>query len=114
MSASLALVMAIFLLSLTGIPPLAGFVGKYYLFAAAIQSKLITLVVFAAINSAVAAYYYFKVIRIMYLDEGDDVKAPIGITLFEKVALGICVLLTLLLGILPNGVMEFLQIVRVF
>lgn len=57
----------VFLLSLAGIPPLAGFIGKLFVFSAAIESGLILLAVAAAINSAIAAYYYFKVIRFMYL-----------------------------------------------
>jgi proton-translocating NADH-quinone oxidoreductase chain N len=62
-----AAMLAVFLLSLAGIPPLAGFIGKYYVFAAAIQVNFITLVVVAAVNSIVAAYYYFRIIRLMYL-----------------------------------------------
>ncbi len=62
-----AAMLTIFLLSLAGLPPLAGFIGKYYVFAAAIQVKFITLTIFAAINSVVAAYYYFRIIRLMYL-----------------------------------------------
>ena len=62
-----AAMLTVFLLSLAGLPPLAGFIGKYYVFAAAIQAKFITLTIFAAINSVVAAYYYFRIIRLMYL-----------------------------------------------
>lgn len=62
-----AAMLTIFLLSLAGLPPLAGFIGKYYVFAAAIQAKFITLTIFAAVNSVVAAYYYFRIIRLMYL-----------------------------------------------
>ena len=62
-----AAMLAVFLLSLAGIPPLAGFIGKYYVFAAAIEAKFITLAIVAAVNSVIAAYYYFRVIRLMYL-----------------------------------------------
>ncbi len=62
-----AAMLTVFLLSLAGIPPLAGFIGKYYVFAAAIEAKFITLAIVAAVNSAIAAYYYFRVIRLMYL-----------------------------------------------
>ncbi len=58
---------AVFLLSLTGIPPLAGFIGKFYVFAGAIEAKAFTLAIAAIINSAIAAYYYFRIIRLMYL-----------------------------------------------
>jgi len=66
-SPAAAALLAVFLLSLAGLPPLAGFIGKYYVFAAAIQGKFITLTVVAAINSVIAAYYYFRIIRLMYL-----------------------------------------------
>ena len=62
-----AAMLTVFLLSLAGLPPLAGFIGKYYVFAAAIQAKFITLTIFAAVNSVIAAYYYFRIIRLMYL-----------------------------------------------
>ncbi len=62
-----AAMLTVFLLSLTGLPPLAGFIGKYYVFAAAIEAKFMTLVIVAAVNSVIAAYYYFRIIRLMYL-----------------------------------------------
>jgi len=61
--------MTVFLLSLTGVPPLAGFWGKFLVFNAAIQSKFILLAIVGVINSIVAAYYYIRVIKFMYLDE---------------------------------------------
>lgn len=67
---SLALV--IFFLSLTGIPPTGGFVGKFYLFAAAIDSGFIWLAVIGVLNSAVSLYYYFRVVMLMYMEEPRD------------------------------------------
>jgi NADH-quinone oxidoreductase subunit N len=61
--------LSIFLLSLTGVPPLAGFWGKFLIFNAAIQSKFILLAVFGVVNSIVAAFYYMRVIKFMYLEE---------------------------------------------
>jgi proton-translocating NADH-quinone oxidoreductase chain N len=66
-SPAVAGMLTVFLLSLTGLPPFAGFVGKYYVFAAAIQEHFIVLAIAAAVNSVVAAYYYFRIIRLMYL-----------------------------------------------
>ena len=66
-SPAAAAMLTVFLLSLAGLPPLAGFIGKYYVFAAAIQAKFITLTVVAAVNSVIAAYYYFRIVRLMYL-----------------------------------------------
>ncbi len=66
----LAAAMALCLLSLTGVPPLAGFVGKFYIFAAALNGGLVWLVVIAVLNSVVSAYYYVAVIVAMYMQEG--------------------------------------------
>jgi len=66
----LAAAMALCLLSLTGVPPLAGFVGKFYIFAAALNAGLVWLVVIAVLNSAMSAYYYVAVIVAMYMQEG--------------------------------------------
>jgi NADH-quinone oxidoreductase subunit N len=66
----LAAAMALCLLSLTGIPPLAGFVAKFYIFAAALNGGLVWLVVIAVLNSVVSAYYYVGVIVAMYMQEG--------------------------------------------
>jgi NADH-quinone oxidoreductase subunit N len=66
----LAAAMALSLLSLTGVPPLAGFVAKFYIFAAALNAGLVWLVVIAVLNSVVSAYYYVAVIVAMYMQEG--------------------------------------------
>jgi NADH-quinone oxidoreductase subunit N len=64
----LALAMTIFMLSMAGVPPLSGFFGKLYVFLAAIQSGLWTLAVIGVITSVIAAYYYLRIIKIMYFD----------------------------------------------
>jgi NADH-quinone oxidoreductase subunit N len=64
-----AALMLFFLLSLTGIPPTIGFLGKYYVFVAALQSNLTWLAVIGALNSAVAAFYYLRIIWYMYFEE---------------------------------------------
>ena len=66
----LAAAMALCLLSLTGVPPLAGFVAKFYIFAAALNAGLVWLVVIAVLNSVVSAYYYIRIIVAMYMQEG--------------------------------------------
>lgn len=63
----LALALTVFMLSLAGMPPLAGFIAKWYVFAGAIEKKLFTLAIVAALNSAVAGFYYFRIIKAMYL-----------------------------------------------
>ena len=100
-----AAAMLIFLLSLTGIPPTAGFVGKFYLFAAAVEAGYIWLVLIALVNSAISLFYYMRVVAAMYFRE-----APAPILLSPSAALYAGVALaavgTLLLGVYPDFVLE--------
>jgi NADH-quinone oxidoreductase subunit N len=76
---ALALAMAVFMFSMAGIPPLAGFFGKLYVFLAAVQSGLWTLAIIGVLTSVVGAYYYIRVIKVMYFDapvEAFDRRAP--------------------------------------
>ena len=101
-----AAIMLLFLLSLTGIPPTAGFVGKLYLFAAAVQSGYYWLVIIAVVNSAISLFYYMRVAVAMYMRE---VPAA-GIATSPSFALNVALLLaafgTLLLGIFPGPILE--------
>ena len=100
-SPTLSFLMMIFLLSLVGIPPLAGFVGKYFLFASAIEKNLIWLVVIAVLTSVISLYYYVGVIREMYFNKkegGEKILLPFGI----KLALLICIIGVILVGLFPN------------
>jgi len=75
----LALGMAIFMFSMAGIPPLAGFFGKLYVFLAAIESQLYTLAVIGVLSSVVGAFYYLRIVKLMYFDEvKDPLYRPIG------------------------------------
>ena len=75
----MALALAIFMFSLAGIPPLAGFFGKLYVFLAAIQAELYTLAVIGVLSSVVGAYYYCRIIKLMYFDEaGEAFDRPVG------------------------------------
>jgi NADH-quinone oxidoreductase subunit N len=65
---ALALAIAVFMFSLAGIPPLAGFFGKLYVFLAAIQAHLYALAVIGVLTSVVASYYYLRVVKVMYFD----------------------------------------------
>jgi NADH-quinone oxidoreductase subunit N len=67
---AMALAMTLFMFSMAGIPPLAGFFGKYFVIGAAIQGGFITLAVVGVLSSAVSAYYYLRVIKVMYFDAG--------------------------------------------
>jgi len=68
----LAVSMAIFLFSLTGLPPLAGFSGKWVLFTAALEGNLYWLVIVAALNSAISLYYYIRIVKAMFFEQTDD------------------------------------------
>jgi NADH-quinone oxidoreductase subunit N len=102
----LAMGMAIFLLSLTGFPPLAGFWGKLYLFRAAVQSNLTWLAVIGVLNSGIAAYYYLNVIVQMYMKPAADEPSAINLTLVTQVALGVAALFTVIVGLLPASMIE--------
>jgi NADH-quinone oxidoreductase subunit N len=94
----LALGITIALLSLAGIPPGAGFFGKFFLFQAAVYADLVGLALIAVINAIIALYYYLVVIKVMYVDVGPDDDKPIAIPRAYGWALGITGLVVLLLG----------------
>lgn len=98
---------SLFLLSLLGLPATAGFLGKFYAFQSALDQRLIWLVIIAAINSVIGAYYYLKVIVAMYFWEPNQEwsAAPIKVPMF--IVLLLTAAGTLYLGILPNRVMEW-------
>ncbi|MBN1475866.1 NADH-quinone oxidoreductase subunit N [Candidatus Sumerlaeota bacterium] len=98
--------LAVFLVSLTGIPPLAGFIGKFYLFAATIDAHAYWLAVIMGVNSVVAAFYYFRVVRAMYLDAGKS-EEPIGTARPLQVAVGVTLLGTFVIGVWPQPFLLF-------
>jgi len=105
----LASVLTIFLLSLIGIPITGGFFAKFYVFTAAMQSNLIGLTIIGVINSAVAAYYYLRVIVFMYMREPrEDVPvAPVPVGL--GFALGLSLAITIYLGVQPTRILDYAQ-----
>ena len=102
----LAVVMTIALLSLAGIPPLAGFFAKYMVFAQALDHGYASLVILAVVTSLVGVYYYFQVIIAMFLKEPDG--AFIRLSGSSKVLMSLLVVLTLLLGLFPNWLISLL------
>jgi NADH-quinone oxidoreductase subunit N len=94
-----AAAMAIFLFSLAGIPPFAGFIGKFYLFAAVIHAQMWMLAIVGGINSVVALYYYARIIRTMYLDAPVDGDPVMTIDLHNAVLVGILTLFTVVFGV---------------
>jgi len=112
----LALVFTFALLSLAGIPPLGGFIGKLYLFSAAMEQGYLWLVVVAALNSVVSLYYYLLVLRRMYIAESPAGVGPLKVALPVKAVLLLTTVGVFWLGILPGSLMRILSEVstRVF
>jgi len=94
-----AFCLTIAMLSLTGIPPLAGFMAKFFLFAAAVEQGYTGLVIIAILGSAISAVYYFKPIIAMYFKEGEEIQLKAG-RLF-KIIIGTLTLLILAIGLFP-------------
>ena len=100
---ALALALAIFMFSLAGIPPAAGFFGKLYIFLAAIDAKLTGLAVIGVVTSVVGAFYYFRIVKVMYFDELTGAfDQPIASEL--KCVLVVTALVTLFFFLLPGPV----------
>jgi NADH-quinone oxidoreductase subunit N len=98
-SPAAALVMLIALLSLAGMPPFAGFAGKLFLFASAVEARLVWLAAIGALNSIFALYYYLVVLKTIYLSRGEHEQAPFAIPPADALALAACSAGILLLGI---------------
>ena len=94
----LALFITIGLLSLGGIPPAAGFFGKFFLFQAAVNANLVGLALIAVTNAIIALYYYLVVIKVMYVDVGPDDGVPIAIPRAYAWSLGITALVVICMG----------------
>jgi len=104
----MAALLTIFLLSLIGVPLTGGFFGKFYVFKAALDANLVWLTVLGLLNSAVAAYYYLRILVVMYFKEPGEAAIevkPAGAAL--KIALYSSAIGTLLLGIFPGSVLDF-------
>jgi len=106
----LAACFSLFLLSLLGLPATAGFLGKFFAFQAALDSRIVWLVVIAAINSVIGAYYYLRVIVAMYFWEPSKEYVPTAVAPALTVALFVAAAGTLYLGILPSRVLALARI----
>jgi NADH-quinone oxidoreductase subunit N len=103
-----AALMLIFLLSLAGIPPTAGFIGKYFIFLALIQSGHYLLAVVATLYVAVAIYYYFRIVKSMFAADLTD-RGPLSTTFGIRVAVGITAAMTLGIGVYPEPFVRLAQ-----
>src|SRR6185436_16241141 len=106
---AVALAMTLFLLSLGGIPPTAGFMGKVYLFGVALQAGQVPLVVVGVLNSVVSVFYYLRVTVAMYMEEPRGEPTPISWAIPSAVALLLSVALTLWWGLQAHGLLEQAQ-----
>ncbi len=105
----LALALSLCLISLIGMPPAAGFMAKFYIFSGAVQQGLLWLVIIAVINSVVSAYYYLRVVKVMWFGEpASEEKVPSSGAL--RVALFLSCLGVLVLGVIPGFVMKLAEL----
>jgi NADH-quinone oxidoreductase subunit N len=105
----LAATLTIFLLSLIGIPMTGGFLAKFYVFSSSIQANLIWLTIIGVLNSGVGAYYYLRIIVMMYMREARKEVPVTRVPIPLGVALATCLAATLYLGLFPNSVLQYSQ-----
>ncbi len=102
----LAITLTIFMLSLIGIPLTGGFMGKFLVFNAALKANLVWLTIIGVVNSAIAAYYYLRLIVVMYMKEGDDsvVLTPVPVAVAASLILAAA--LTIYMGVAPGYILD--------
>ncbi len=106
----LTVALAVFLVSLTGLPPTAGFIGKWMIFVSLINAKMIGIAVIGVLNSVISLYYYVRIIRNMFLRDGVDQAAPIlEYPLAQKILLLSLLVPTLYFGLFFNELVQFAQ-----
>jgi NADH-quinone oxidoreductase subunit N len=103
----LAFSMAVAMLSLAGIPPLAGFFAKYYIFTVAFQEGYLGLVLLAIVTSLIGIYYYFRILIAMYLKSSDK-TTRFDVPVLHQIVLVICLVVSIVLGILPDLVIDLI------
>ncbi|OFW19108.1 MAG: hypothetical protein A3G21_05300 [Acidobacteria bacterium RIFCSPLOWO2_12_FULL_66_21] len=104
-----AIAMLVFMLSLGGIPPTAGFMGKFWVFGAAIDAGYVWLAVIGVLNSAVSLYYYIRIVVFMWISEEEEKSAAFGISPAVATVLAVTLAMTVLLGIYPRLLFDFAQ-----
>ncbi|HRI78946.1 MAG TPA: NADH-quinone oxidoreductase subunit N [Cyclobacteriaceae bacterium] len=104
----LALIMLVSLFSLAGIPPVAGFFGKFFLFTAAASSELYWLVLIAVLNATISLYYYLMVVKAMFINKNETPIPSLTSTVYEKIALGICLAGIIAIGFL-SSIFDYIQ-----
>jgi NADH-quinone oxidoreductase subunit N len=112
---TIAIAMTIFLLSLTGVPPFFGFIGKFYLFSAVIDAKLYWLAIIGIMNSVVSLYYYMRIVKAMFFDDSPEAATQAFLapprTLF--VILIILALATIFFGLYWQAIGQFISFIKI-
>ena len=98
--------MALFMFSLAGVPPTAGFMGKLYIFSAAVQANQVGLAIIGVLNSVISAFYYLRITVVMYMSPGTNEPIADRLAPALSLALAIAAAGTLLLGLFPSRVLE--------
>jgi len=106
---ALAAIMTLFLFSLAGMPPTAGFIGKFYLFSGAVEAGYVWLAVIGVLNSAASVYYYLRVMVYMYMKPAEEEFGWVSVSAPIALALVISSLGSLLPGIVPSYLLQFAQ-----
>ena len=110
----LSLALAAFLISMAGIPATAGFMGKLFLFSAAVKSQFYGLVVIALIASAIGIYYYLRVVVLMFFREVESSQTDVRVPTGAGLVILVMVVGTFVLGLFPGALMQIASEVRVF
>jgi len=100
---ALGMAMTIFMLSLTGVPPLVGFTGKFYIFSAAVKAGYIWLAVIGVLNSVVSAYYYIRVVVNMYMYEGEKAIDLLSARPALAAVILVTAIGTVVMGVFPSA-----------
>lgn len=107
---ALGMAMTIFMLSLTGVPPLVGFIGKFYIFSAAVKAGYVWLAVIGVLNSVVSAYYYIRVVVNMYMREGEKQVDLLSARPALAAAILVAAIGTIVMGVFPSASISLAKI----
>jgi len=103
---ALAALMTVSLLSLGGLPPTVGFIGKWYIFSAAVSAGYYELAIVGVLTSVVSVFFYLRVVVMMYMVEPDEAKPPVRVTGVGMAALAVAIAAIVYLGVLPTTVLD--------
>jgi NADH-quinone oxidoreductase subunit N len=107
----LAIVMTLFMLSLTGVPPTIGFMGKFYLFRAVLRADLVWLALVGVVTSLISAYYYLRVVVVMYMQDGEPEPSSEPLT---TAVVGIMGLATFVFGLWPTWIVDLVEKAKLY